>query len=168
MIPLPIGSGAGAGCPRWGLWISPAALLCIFRPGWQPSLWLRMLGIRKGYPSEMFIPHNLTMTLLGPACCGSGGSASTRQRQRRQCQCRAGLHHNDDRGRGRGLCLDDHGMVAGEKTQCPGFSDRHDSGSCHDHARRRICGAGLGPRHRSVRRSHLLLRSEAQIHLWLR
>ena len=25
----------------------------------------RMLGIRKGYPSEMFIPHNLTMTLLG-------------------------------------------------------------------------------------------------------
>jgi ammonium transporter, Amt family len=25
----------------------------------------RMLGIRKGYPSEMFIPHNLTMTILG-------------------------------------------------------------------------------------------------------
>jgi Amt family ammonium transporter len=25
----------------------------------------RMLGIRKGYPSEMFIPHNLTLTLLG-------------------------------------------------------------------------------------------------------
>jgi ammonium transporter, Amt family len=25
----------------------------------------RMLGKRKGYPSEMFIPHNLTLTLLG-------------------------------------------------------------------------------------------------------
>lgn len=25
----------------------------------------RMLGMRRGYPSEMFIPHNLTLTLLG-------------------------------------------------------------------------------------------------------
>ncbi len=38
-----------------------------------------MVGPRRGYRREPMPPHNLTMTLTAPDCCGSDGSASTRE-----------------------------------------------------------------------------------------
>ncbi len=39
-----------------------------------------VLGKRRGWGKDPMRPHNLPLVLLGPACCGSAGSASTRAR----------------------------------------------------------------------------------------
>jgi len=35
-----------------------------------------VMGNRRGFPDTLMPPHNLTMSVTGPACCGSAGSAS--------------------------------------------------------------------------------------------
>ena len=39
-----------------------------------------VVGKRLGWPKDKMRPHNLTLTMLGAACCGSGGTASTSAR----------------------------------------------------------------------------------------
>ena len=36
-----------------------------------------VLGKRIGFGNEQMAPHNLTLTISAPRCCGSAGSAST-------------------------------------------------------------------------------------------
>ena len=128
-----------------------------------------VIGKRSGYPSEMFVPHNLTMTLLGVGLLWFGwfgfnaGSALAANATAAlaftatMTAAAAGV-----------VLLDGDGMADRKKTQRPWICFRNRRRAWCGDPGFRVCNPGMGDGYRTCLRGDLLLRGPDEIQPRLR